>query len=73
MVLEEKTPGLLALLIAHVRGASPAIPMVARPPTLAPMVASFGDNTNKKRKRAKGAKDLRMLKRGRSFTLHSSP
>ena len=65
MVLEEKTPGLLALLIAHVRGASPAIPVVARPPILAPVVASSGDATDKKGKRAMGAKDLRMLKRGR--------
>ena len=34
MVLEEKTPDLLALLTAHAGGNAPAVPVVPRPPTL---------------------------------------
>ena len=68
MAFEEKTPDLLALLTAHTGGASPVVPMVPRPPTLVPTHASFGDATNKKRK--KGAKELR---KGKSLVLHSSP
>lgn len=55
MVLEEKTPDLLALLIAHVRGVSPAVFMVPQPPTPASARASSGDATKKKRKKGKGS------------------
>ena len=58
MVLEEKTPNLLALLIAHARGASPAIPVVRTP---APMDASSSDVIDKKRKKGqkgKGSEDV---------------
>lgn len=46
MVLEEKTPDLLALLTTHVGGASPTVPMVPRPPTPASTSASSGDIAN---------------------------
>ena len=58
---EEKTPDLLALLIAHAGGASPAVSIVPQPPTLAPTRAFFGDTIDKKRKRGqegKGSKDV---------------
>lgn len=55
MVLGEKTPDLLALLTAHVGGASLVVP-VPQPPTLALAVVSFGDAANKKRKRGQGGK-----------------
>jgi len=73
MVLEEKTPNLLALLTTRARGASPAVPVVLQPPALAPIYASFGDATDKKRKRVQGVKDLRMLKRERLHAPPSSP
>ena len=60
MVLEEKTLDLQALLTAYAGGASPAVPMVPRPPTPVPMRASSRDFANKKRKRVqegKGSKD----------------
>ena len=58
MVLEEKTPNLLALLIAHARGASLSIPVVQTP---APTVASSSDVIDKKRKKGqkgKGSEDV---------------
>lgn len=36
MVLEEKTPDLLAMLTAHIEGNSLVVPVVPRPPMLAP-------------------------------------
>ena len=77
MVLEEKTLDLLALLTTHSRGASLAVPMVPRPPTLAPTRASSSDVAVKKRKRgqggmgpegveAKGARGLKVLRKDKS-------
>jgi len=51
MALKEKTPDLLALLTAHAGGASQAVPVVPRPPTSTPTVASSGDAVDKKRKK----------------------
>ena len=53
MVLEEKTPYLLALLTAHAEGDSPVVLIVPRPPTLALAHAAIADVTKKKRKRGK--------------------
>lgn len=55
MVLEVKTPDLLALLTAHVGGNAPTVLVVPRPPTPAPTRAPSGDATKKKRKRGKGS------------------
>ena len=54
MVLKEKTPNLLALLTAHVRGASQEILVVPRPPTTAHAIASSSDTADKKRKKGQG-------------------
>lgn len=56
MVLEVKTPNLLALLIAHAGGDSPMVLIVPRPPTLALAYAATIDVTEKKRKRGKTTK-----------------
>ena len=55
MVLEEKTPNLLALLTAHAGGSTPTVSMVPRLPTPTPTCAPFGDAVEKKRKRGKGS------------------
>ena len=53
MVLEKKTPNLLALLTTHTEGNSPMVPVVLRPltPTLAQ--AATVEAVEKKRKRGK--------------------
>lgn len=56
MVLEEKTPDLLALLTTHAGGNTPTVPMVPRPPAPAPTRAPSSDAIEKKRKRGKGSK-----------------
>lgn len=53
MVLEEKTPDLLALPTAYARGDSPVVPIVPRPPTLAMAQVATTEATKKKRKRGK--------------------
>ena len=53
MVLEEKTLDLLALLTAHVRGDSPVVLIVPRPPTLAIAHAAIANVIKKKRKKGK--------------------
>lgn len=53
MVLEEKTPDLLALLTAHTEGNSLVVPVVPRPPMLAPPLPSTSKATEKKRKRGR--------------------
>ena len=50
MDFEEKTSDLLALLTAHVRGFSPVIAVMPRPPTPATARTSLAEATNKKRK-----------------------
>lgn len=54
MVLEEKTPDLLALLTAHVGDNTPTVPVVPYLPTPALTRTPFDDVTEKKRKRGKG-------------------
>ena len=56
MVFEERTPDLLALLTAHVGGASLAISVVPRPLTPTLTCASSGDAAEKKRKKGQGGK-----------------
>ena len=53
MVLEEKTPDLLALLTTHTKGNASMVPIIPRPPTLAPSHTSTVDVLKKKRKRRK--------------------
>ena len=53
MVLEEKTPDLLALLTTHAGDDSPVVPIVPRPPTPAPAHATTAKVIKKKRKRGK--------------------
>lgn len=72
MVLEEKTLDLLALLTAHAGGTSPAVPVVPRPPTPAPIRASFGDVADKKRKRVQGGKGSEDAEEGK-VTRSSQP
>ena len=55
MVLEEKTPDLLALLTAHAGGNSPVVPVVPQPPTPAPGHAATTKATEKKRKMGKAS------------------
>lgn len=64
MVLEEKTPDLLALLTAHARGTSFEVLVVARPPTLASTRASSGDVTDKKQKRDQKGKGFKRAEEG---------
>ena len=76
MVLEEKTLDLLALLTTHSRGASLAVPMVPRPPTLTPTRASSSDVVLKREKEAKGGKGPEGAEEGeisQSYVLRSSP
>lgn len=72
MVLKEKTPNLLVLLTAHAGGTSPAIPVVPRPPTPAPIRASSGDAADKKRKRVQGGKGSEDFEEGK-VTRSSQP
>lgn len=72
-MLKEKTPDLLALLTTNSVGASPAVSVVPRPPTTAPIHASFSDAADKKKIWAKEAKGLKVLRKEKSSTLHSSP
>ena len=54
MVFEEKTPDLLALLIAHAGGNASVVPVIPRPPTPAPSpYPSATAVAKKKRKRGK--------------------
>lgn len=53
MVLEGKTPDLLALLTAHVGGNASVVPIVPRPPTPAPPHPSATEAVEKKRKKGK--------------------
>ena len=55
MVLEEKTPDLLALLTTHAEGDYPAMLIIPQPPTPTPAHAATTDVTEKKRKRGKTA------------------
>ena len=64
MKFEEKTPNLLALLTTYTGSVSPAISVVPRPPTLALVCASFGDATEKKRKKGQGGKGLKGAEEG---------
>ena len=64
MEFEEKTPDLLALLIAYVRGISLAIPVVPRSPTPTSVRASSSDAAEKKRKRGQGGKGPEGVKEG---------
>ena len=63
MGFEEKAPNLMALLEAYAGSASlivPMMPVLPRPPTLAPGCASSSDAADKKRKmgqRGKGPED----------------
>ena len=56
MDFEEKTSDLLALLTAHVKGFSPVIAVMPRPPTPATARTSLAEATNKKRKHGQGGK-----------------
>ena len=53
MVLEKKTPDLLAVLTAHTEGNSLAMTVVLRPSMLDPPLPSPSEATKKKRKREK--------------------
>ena len=53
MVLEKKTPDLLAVLTAHTEGNSLAMSVVLRPSMLDPPLPSPSEATKKKRKREK--------------------
>ena len=55
MVLEEKTPNLLALLTTHAGGNALTIPIVPQPPTPTPIHATSDDALEKKRKRGKAS------------------
>lgn len=65
MGFEEKMLDLLALLTAHARGSSLAVPVVTRPPNLAPTRTSFVETANKKRKRAQGGKGTKGAEEGK--------
>ena len=69
MGFEEKTPDLLALIMAHVGGSSLAV-AVTWPPTLAATHTSPADAEDKKRKRAQGGKGAEGIEEGE--ILHSS-
>ena len=56
MVLEEKTPDLLALLTVHTEGNSPMVLVIPRPPTPTPVQAATTEAIEKKRKKGKAAK-----------------
>ena len=64
MVLEEKTPDLLALLTTHPGGAFPTILVMPRPPTPTPTIASSGDVADKKRKKGQGGKGYEDVEEG---------
>ena len=64
MVFEERTLDLLALLTAHVGGASLAISVVPRPLTPTLMRASSSDAAEKKRKKGQGGKGPEGTKEG---------
>ena len=53
MVIQKKTPNLLALLEIHARGATPEVPVDPRPPTPIPAQSSPTKLGEKKRKREK--------------------
>ena len=57
MVLEERTPNLLALLSTHAKGDALVIPIVPRPPTLAPSHVPTANALEKKRKKGKQIED----------------
>ena len=69
MVLEEKTPDLLALLTAHAGGDSSIVLIVPRPLTLALAHAAIANVTKRK---GKGEKQLRALKKERSPILRNN-
>ena len=73
MEFEEKTPDLLALLIAYVRGISLAIPVVPRPPTPTSVRASSSDAAEKKRKRGQGGKGPEGVKEGKITHFSQQP
>ena len=56
MVLEEKTPDLLALLTTYAGGNTLVVPVVTWPPTPAPIHTSVVDAPKKKRKKGKTTK-----------------
>lgn len=62
MIIEEKTPDLLALLTAHDGGNAPTVPVVPQPPTPASKCAPFGVPL---RRKERGGRDPRVLKRGK--------
>ena len=64
MGFKEKMPDLLALLIAHVRGSSPNVPVVTRPPTPAPTCTSSVEAADKKWKKAQEDKGPEGAKEG---------
>ena len=64
MVLKEKTPDLLALLIAHVGATSPTVLVVPRSLTPALTRASSSDAVDKKRKKGQGGKGSEGAKEG---------
>ena len=65
MVLEEKTPDLLALLMAHTEGNSLVVPVVPRPPMLAPALPSPSKAT--KKKESEGGNPRRKALRGEKY------
>ena len=64
MGFEEKTPDLLALLMAHVGGSSLAMAIAPQPPTPATTHTSPVDAEDKKRKRAQGGKSIDGIEEG---------
>lgn len=74
MRFEEETSDLLALLMAHTRGSSPAMVVVPQPPTLAPACVSSTDAVDKKRKRAQGGKSTKGAEEGEvTQSFHQPP
>ena len=57
MVLEEKTPDLLALLTTYAGGNSPVVLVGLRPPTLAPAQVATAEKKRKKGKETEGSKE----------------
>ena len=73
MGFEEKTPNLLAFLIAHAKGSSPTVAMVTWPPTPVTTNMSPTDAEDKIRKRAQGGKSAKGIENRRLHSLPTSP